>query len=90
MGPYGWDHMSGWGWFTVVLGMLLLAALVAAGVVLLARVGQRRAGTSPAPSPRAAQDLLAERFARGEIDEDEYRSRLATLTGARPGAGPST
>lgn len=26
-----------------------------------------------------AEDLLAQRFARGEIDEDEYRQRLAIL-----------
>ncbi|WP_391858311.1 SHOCT domain-containing protein [Streptomyces silvisoli] len=32
-----------------------------------------------APSP---EQLLAERFARGEIDEYEYRRRLATLRDA--------
>ena len=30
-------------------------------------------------SPRDADAILAERFARGEIDRDEYRSRLETL-----------
>jgi uncharacterized membrane protein len=29
-----------------------------------------------------AEVLLAERFARGEIDEDEYWRRLAALRGA--------
>ena len=28
-----------------------------------------------------AEPVLAERFARGEIDEQEYQSRLATLRG---------
>ncbi|MEV7960483.1 SHOCT domain-containing protein, partial [Streptomyces sp. NPDC088141] len=28
---------------------------------------------------RRAEDLLAERFARGEIDEDEYERRLTVL-----------
>lgn len=37
-------------------------------------------GTAPAP-----EQLLAERFARGEIDEDEYRRRLAVL---RDATGP--
>ena len=32
------------------------------------------------PSARdAAEKVLAERFARGEVDEVEYRTRLATL-----------
>ncbi len=29
--------------------------------------------------PEEAEDLLAERFARGEIDEDEYLRRAALL-----------
>ncbi|MEU6537714.1 SHOCT domain-containing protein [Streptomyces sp. NPDC047000] len=37
-------------------------------------------GTAPTP-----EQLLAERFARGEIDEDEYRRRLAVL---RDAGGP--
>jgi len=35
--------------------------------------------TRPAPGPNRAEDLLAERFARGEIDEDEFRRRMALL-----------
>ena len=30
-------------------------------------------------SARAAEGVLAERFARGEIDDDEYRQRMTTL-----------
>jgi putative membrane protein len=30
-------------------------------------------------SARAAEDVLAERFARGDIDEDEYRRRMTAL-----------
>ncbi|WP_374230896.1 SHOCT domain-containing protein [Streptomyces sp. UNOC14_S4] len=30
---------------------------------------------------------MAERFARGEIDEEEYRSRLAALRSSGPGPG---
>ena len=30
-------------------------------------------------SRRAADDVLAERFARGEIDEEEFRRRRAAL-----------
>lgn len=43
------------------------------------------AGPDPArPAPRRAvwdraEEILAERYARGEIDDDEYGRRLATL-----------
>lgn len=34
-------------------------------------------------SPAAPEQMLAERFARGEIDADEYRHRLETLHASR-------
>ncbi|HYQ63962.1 SHOCT domain-containing protein [Actinophytocola sp.] len=73
-----YDHgMNGWGYaFT-----FLVTALVVAGVVLLVRhlVGDQRT-----PSDTRPQQILAERFARGEIDEQEYRTRLTTLRGNPP------
>ncbi|MFI0716705.1 SHOCT domain-containing protein [Streptomyces inhibens] len=33
------------------------------------------------PTP---EQILAERYARGEIDEEEYQRRLATLRGSPP------
>jgi putative membrane protein len=73
---YG-DHMSGWGWAFMVLGTVLFWAVLIAGIVLLLRRGGRgnRWGNNP-PSP---EELLAQRFARGEIDEGEYRQRVAVL-----------
>lgn len=41
----------------------------------------------PPPGMQHPEQILAERFARGEIDEQEYRSRLATLRGEAPGQG---
>jgi putative membrane protein len=40
--------------------------------------GDRRRGNSRAGGG-VAEDLLAERFARGEIDETEYTARLSAL-----------
>lgn len=37
----------------------------------------------PAPEP---ERLLSERFARGEVDEDEYHQRLTSLRAASPAA----
>ncbi|MFJ9695945.1 SHOCT domain-containing protein [Kitasatospora sp. NPDC101183] len=46
-------------------------------------------GPGGAPHGPTPEQLLAERFARGEIDEEEYRRRLATLRSANgPGGEP--
>lgn len=85
---FWYNHdVSGWGWFTMSVGMILFwAVLIALGVLLfraLARSGDSptSTGTPPRPASSTAEQLLAERFARGEIDEDEYRHRLAVLHG---------
>lgn len=47
----------------------------------------------PPPTPGAATGpdrILAERFARGEIDEGEYRARLAVLRSTAEGTPPET
>ncbi|WP_037570274.1 SHOCT domain-containing protein [Phaeacidiphilus oryzae] len=87
---YGHENgINGWGWAGMTLGMLLFwAVVIGAGVVLFralstssANGGHRGRTTDPRPPEvrPTAEQLLAERFVRGEIDEDEYRRRLATL-----------
>ena len=76
--------VSGWGWFAMSAGMLVFWALVVGAAVLLFRALARTApGDGPAPhgTPHrpTPEQVLAERFARGEIDEDEYRHRLDVL-----------
>ena len=73
--------MSGWGWLLMTLGMLGFWALVAVlALALLRRPGQPDQQRQPDQPPRpGAEDILAERLARGELDPDEYRQRLQTL-----------
>ena len=71
MGP---GMMAG-GWLVAVFFVLLVIA-AAAAVVLLARSRSRQALTAALPPPR---ELLANRFARGEINDDEYYMRLSAL-----------
>ncbi|MGW7577468.1 SHOCT domain-containing protein [Streptomyces sp. NPDC054765] len=83
---YGW---SWGGWFFMAVVMVLFWALIIAGVVALVRYlpsGRHgHPGGLPPSSGEAgsvskrAEELLAERFARGEIDEDEYRRRITLL-----------
>jgi putative membrane protein len=59
-------------------------------VVMLLRQGDGRLGRrDPVPSqppPASPEDIVHERFARGEIDAEEYRHRLETLrSGRQPG-----
>jgi putative membrane protein len=72
---------GGWGgWLLMTIAMVLFWALIITAVVLIVRylVSQRLTGTS-AVSARTPEEVLAERYARGEIDDDEYRRRLALL-----------
>ncbi|MGH2635137.1 MAG: SHOCT domain-containing protein [Actinomycetota bacterium] len=70
-------HMDGtwmnqmW-WAMWIPSVLILGVLVALGIWAVRRFSEPR-GTS------SARRILEERFARGEIDADEFRSRLAAL-----------
>jgi putative membrane protein len=72
----GNDHMDGGWWWVMGIGWLIFLAVVVVLAVLLLR----HVTTGPARSSSAG-DILAERFARGEIDEDEYRRRRSALRG---------
>jgi putative membrane protein len=65
----GWHHH----WWIVfpILWVLLLGALI----FLLWQRGQRR----PPNDGDSPKKILGERFARGEINADEYRERLGQL-----------
>ena len=72
----GWgpNHGDGPGWWVIFpLTWLLIVATVVTLVVVSARRRGRLSGQ------RAGERRLAERYAAGEIDEQEYRARLATL-----------
>jgi putative membrane protein len=73
-------NMGGWGSVLMVISFVLFWGAVIAAIVLLARaLGPANRGTNPGSSPGYAEDLLAQRFARGEIDESEYTARLDVL-----------
>ena len=75
------DHdLTGWGGGAMTLGTVVFGGLLITLAVVLVRGMNRPAGQDDGPRP-TPERLLAERFARGEIDEDEYRRRLVTLTG---------
>jgi putative membrane protein len=83
---YG-SPMGGWGALFMTITTVLFWGLIILGVIALFRYVNR--GDRPTMSGFTPEQVLAERFARGEIDEQEYRQRLDTLRGiSRPGVRP--
>ncbi|HEX6074096.1 MAG TPA: hypothetical protein VFZ32_02405 [Micromonosporaceae bacterium] len=74
-GHMGWGGGGMWLWGTLM--MLFWVVLIAAVIWLLVRTLGGLPGTPT--STRRARELLAERFARGEMTVEEYRERLDIL-----------
>ena len=74
----GWyNDGAGWGgWLVMTVVMIAFWAMVIVAVVVLFRGTRSSRESSPGHDP---QDILDQRFARGEIDEDEYHARSAVL-----------
>jgi putative membrane protein len=78
----GW-HGDGWGgghWIAAIVMMVLFWGVIAAIVITLVRSGRwsrhdHHAAPPAGSSTHEAERILHERFARGEIDADEYTRR---------------
>ncbi|PXY19023.1 SHOCT domain-containing protein [Prauserella muralis] len=83
--PYwDWGHgYAGGGWLgglLMLISMVLLwGGVITVVVLLLRRFATPAQGGGHRDTPPDAQRILDERFARGEIDEDEYQRRSAAL-----------
>ena len=79
------DHdMSGWGYAGMVIGMVLFWVLIIVGIIALIRytTGATQSRVTATPHYRdyeTPEQVLACRFARGEIEDTEYRNRLEVL-----------
>ncbi|MGH7024695.1 MAG: SHOCT domain-containing protein [Caulobacteraceae bacterium] len=84
-----WGPMMGYGYggaWMMTASAIFWIALVALAAVLIWRLsGQRGPGQSGAP--HSGMQVLDQRYARGEIQRDEYLQKRADLFG--PGASPS-
>lgn len=88
VGPEGmfammWGYGWGWGhWLGMGVSMVVFWGLVIVAIVALVRyVGRVRDGSRPTQARGQArpEELLAQRYARGEIDDDEYTRRRELL-----------
>jgi putative membrane protein len=71
-----WGYGMGW-LATGLVAVVVVAAVVAVAVFLMRAFGDRPLGGAHGAT---AEELLAQRFARGEIDEQEYRKRREVLS----------
>ena len=79
-GPY----MMGYGPWGMILGPIMMIGLIAIIVATIVLLVRWLGGTSHHPTPhqplgKTALDILKERFARGEIDKQEYEERRRVL-----------
>ncbi len=80
-----WDHMNGWGggwmWLWGVAMMTLFVLLI----VWLVRAGDSASGRDRAPGAvrrdptERGREILAERYAKGELSTEEYQERVRQL-----------
>jgi putative membrane protein len=72
-----------WGWLLMPVSMVAFWGLLIWALVAIFRPG----GRWSRDGHRDAEQILAERFASGEIDEIEYQTRLDTLRSTSDRAG---
>lgn len=68
-----WGEAAGWPWLWPLMWLAWIAVIAAVVWLALRTTRGGRSGSD------RAKDLLAERYARGEITTDEYRERLGEL-----------
>ncbi len=73
---------GGWGWIVTAVALTVFFAVVITAIVLAVRYRSgagHHSGAGSSPRARGAEDVLAQRFAHGEIDDTEYRQRMSAL-----------
>lgn len=82
---YGPGMMWGWAWSAMIFGPLFMIMFLAAGIAVIVLLVRWLGGPSHwapphhAPPGRTALDILKERYARGEIDKEEFEERRRVL-----------
>ncbi|MGN6769300.1 MAG: SHOCT domain-containing protein [Rhizobiaceae bacterium] len=75
---YGWQSGMGGG---MLLGWLIFLVVIGLGIWLVAKVLNERGHGIPFERSNDAESILDQRFAKGEIDEEEYQKRRKALQG---------
>ena len=87
-GMHGFGGLGGFGWPGMILGwifnLVLIVGLILLVVWIVRRIGGSSSDVRPYDGPAGRgvepREILKARYARGEIDRDEYRQTLADLS----------
>lgn len=74
-----WGNMGNYGWGGMGFGMLLFWGLLIVAVVFLVRSTWGPGACSGRNREKTALDLLKERYARGEIEREEFEQKKRDL-----------
>jgi putative membrane protein len=78
---YG-SGMNGWALTLMIIGNVVFWGLLIFAAIALLLYTKRGQVDSSSPTASIPEQILAQRFARGDIDEDEYTRRLQVLGGS--------
>jgi putative membrane protein len=84
-GMWGDGWHDGWGWGHMFFGSFMMLLFWGGLIILIVfavrwiGTGSPRGGDAPAPGNRAVT-ILEERYARGEIEREEYEERRRLLS----------
>lgn len=80
--------MHGWGWNAGMGGgiitLLLVAALIIGGIILYRRLPRGEGENEPKGANLTPEEALQRRYARGEIDREEYQRIKSDLEDRSP------
>ena len=80
-----WGHMwDDWGWehmmFGSIMMMLFWGGIITVVVLVVRRLSSGPTDTATLTADKTPLDILRERFARGEIDKEEFDERKRVLS----------
>jgi putative membrane protein len=81
MGNFGYGGM---GWIGMILGLVVTIGVIIGLVLLVVWVVRRMSGNPSQPGPQnltgqSAKDIAQTRYAKGEINREEYQQILSDL-----------
>jgi putative membrane protein len=80
-GPWGWHYGmmgGGWGMIFMIIAMILFWGLIIGGIILLVRFIFPSVSSGMKPS-QDALEILKQRYAKGEIEKEEFDSKKRDL-----------
>jgi len=76
---YDWGNYGGWGMGFGMVFMLLFWVLVILGIAVLVRWLMTQSSPDRGAREKSPLEIVQERYARGEIDHDEYEQKKRDL-----------